>query len=188
MPRLVVLLISLLFGANVVSAQDDSDSAIGIFGNVHLTSCSVEDGGGIITLYVGHLYTFGTTGSQWKLNITETLSSWTWLSDRVPHGMTAVGESPTGISIDYGDCRIGNFYILEVQYIGGAVNSRCYYIPVSPHPESSTGEIEGVDCSGSTLILGTEYLIVNPVDPNCVCLIGTPVHETDWGHIKALYR
>ena len=182
MKRSLIVACCLLLGANVASAQDAS---IGIFSDVGLGDCEVANPGpALITLYIAHYFTDGATESRWKFDISATLSSWIWLSDEVPVGMTIVGESPTGISVDYGSCRSGNFEILKIMYYAGNVNSLCQYVSVRPHP-SANGDLDGVDCSGTPVRLGAEHLIINPTT-TCQCMI--PVQDTNWGQIKALYN
>jgi hypothetical protein len=67
------------------------------------------------------------------------------------------------------------------------LSEECCFYNASPHPNypDSFGFLTAWDCDNEIEMVGAGYVIINP-DQKTHC--GTPVEETTWGQVKALYQ
>ncbi len=63
-----------------------------------------------------------------------------------------VGSAETGVSIAFGGCRSSRFPILILNYYTTAVDS-CCPMDIVAHPNSLSGEVEGVDCQSNRVMI-----------------------------------
>lgn len=156
-------------------------------------------------VYVFHMYTGGTVGSRFRLDV-EGLG-WTFLGDQTD--FLALGNSIDGIMICYEACLSGSFQILTANFFGSGIAPVCSRIRVVPYPGLG---VEAQDCDMNLGYAGAGEAIVNP-DVSCqctACRAGTdtacalkpapadavqtmicgpvPVQQSTWGAIKTLYR
>ena len=182
MKRLVLIALFLVSVSGMAFAQ--MPGSIGVFADNGATNCNITDMGSLVTVHLAHVYTDGSTASQFKLDIGTT--GWMHLGDNIVFP-TKIGTSITGLSVGYGSCLSG-----AVVYIGG-VNffgtnaAPCTYIRIVGDPTAPTGEIEAVDCNiPQNKIFPTGGTAI--VNPTMDCECNVPVNDSTWGGIKALYQ
>lgn len=177
MKRSVLIAFMLVLSASMVFAQAGS---VGVFADVAATDCNFVDAGGLVTVQIVHVYTPGATASQFKL---EAPAGWTHLGDTWNFA-TVIGSSVVGVSVAYGACFVGPIALGAINFFGGNL-APCTLFSIVPDPASLSGEIEAVDCESFKVFPTGGSGIVNP-DGTCSCT--TPVQETTWGGVKALYN
>ena len=157
------------------------------------SSSDLEDDTGTVTVYVVHNLTPGATGMAYRIdNCNTTL---TWLGDT--NHQNAIGDSQVGVELEY-PCSPGPILLQTVTYWGTSDSPGNGALLARPHPNSTTGDIEGRDCEQNVgTVLGgcicvkcspqyTCELAIPPwTAPPCGAL---PVEESSWGRIKSLYR
>jgi hypothetical protein len=91
------------------------------------------------------------------------LTFW-WIGESSPMPIF-VGDSQSGIGIGYGACLLPDpGLILEIQYFGIGTSEPCSSLRVVPHPDATSGEIEGALCAaGPVSAVGKEILVNCPV-------------------------
>ena len=103
----------------------------------------------------------------------------------IDSGASVTGTSPDGISITFSTPQdaFGQFVIQRVSFIW--MCDYCGYAildtPVRVRPHPSSGKVRAVrwpDLEFVEAIGQTAW----------ICFAGVPVHETNWGRVKALYR
>ncbi len=180
MKRAMIIACCLVFGASMAFGQAGS---IGVFSDVGATSCNFVDTGGLVQVYLAHVFTDGATASQFKLDAP---LSWTHLGDTW-NFTTVIGTSIAGVSVAYGACFTGPIALGVVNFFGGAV-AGCTFMSIIPDPGAPSGQIEAVDCAlpdPNKLFPTGGGARINP-DGTCQCNV--PVQDTTWGGIKALYK
>jgi hypothetical protein len=185
MKRAIIIACCLVLGASIAFAQSNVGS-IDVFSDAAYADCNFTDVGGLITVYVLATHSAdGTSASQWMMDIP---SAWMLLGSTSPF-QTVIGDPLNGVSIAYGSCITGSFLILTVNFLGDALSPTCSYISIVPDPASPSGLIEIVDCQtpnpSKWLFDALGRGVVNG-DQSCAC--DTPVQDTTWGGIKALYE
>jgi hypothetical protein len=180
MKRAMIIACCLVFGASMAFAQAGS---IGVFSDAGATSCNFVDGGGLVQVYISHVYTDGATASQFKLAAP---AGWTHLGDTW-NFTTVIGTSINGVSVAYGACFVGPIALGVVNFFGAAAPG-CTMIAIVADPASPSGDIEAVDCAlpdpGKMFPTGGAGRVNS--DQTCDCNV--PVQDTTWGGIKALYE
>ena len=180
MKRSMLIAFCLLFGASMVFAQA---GAVGVFSDAGGTNCNMVDAGGLVQVYINHVYTTGATASQFML---QPPVGWTHLGD-MWNFSTVIGSSILGVSVAYGGCFSGPIALGVVNFFGASSPS-CTIISIVADPAAPSGLIEGVDCAlpdpGKFFPTGGSA-VINP-DGTCDCSI--PVRDTTWGGVKALYQ
>lgn len=147
------------------------------------TDCNFVDAGGLVQVHFFHAFTDGATASQFKLDVDNT--GWIHLGDIWPFP-TVIGTSIVGVSIGYGSCQAGTFWLGWANFFGKSV-PECTYIGIVPDPSSIGGKILAVDCSNPPVkIYPTGGRGI--VNQNASCMCTVPVEETTWGQIKAQYQ
>ena len=180
MKRSMLIAFCLLFGASMAFAQA---GAVGVFADPGGTDCNLVDAGGLVSVSLVHVFTTGSTASQFML---VPPTGWVHLGDMWNFQAT-VGVSITGVSVGYGACYVGPISLGTVNFFG-SVSPACTLVSIVADPAAPSGLIEGVDCvepfpnkffpTGGSAIVNS--------DGTCDCLI--PVRDTTWGGVKALYQ
>jgi len=180
MRRTVLFACLLAFCASPLAAQG---GRIGLYGDPYASDCSVnETAGQVYDVYVFHVNTLGSTGSQFSIPI-PTCSQVIYAGES-PAFDLVYGDSQNGIAITYGTCRSGTFRIMRIGYYAASLAEPCCEYPVLPDPREPAG-ILGADCNFDLYTMTASPLIINP---NATCDCAVPVEDTSWGRIKSLYR
>jgi hypothetical protein len=139
-----------------------------------------------VHVYVVHQNTPGATGCRFKLKASMSLS-WFYWGETSPYAVT--GNTQTGITVNYGACLASDILVTTVLYLKDSQSGRCATIRAVPDPAAPSGTIEVYDCSGNTLVGGSQPLVINPGGWDCWVWCSTiPVEESTWGRVKALYE
>ncbi len=144
---------------------------------------------GEINVYVIHGIMFDhrydAVGSRFAAPKPECFNA-TYLGDVTVFPATT-GNSQTGVTIMYDDCKTESVHILTIRYYTyGNTGQCCWYWP-KPDPASPAGSIEAYRCG---IVPGpdrenTMFSIINN-DPYNGCIY--PVEPSTWGKVKALYQ
>jgi hypothetical protein len=144
---------------------------------------------GYLGFYVFQYSASGTQGSRFKAPYQYCFYEHSFFWESHPFAGTT-GNSQVGVTIPYGSCLSGWIHVLTVWYYSGSHigAGQCCQYPVLPHPESSTGEVEVLNCAGSWVSSDNAPAIVN-ADPSCPCSTPSGIADqiTTWGAVKALY-
>jgi hypothetical protein len=168
-----------------VPPGSDIPGAIAVFSNAGGTSCNFTDTGGLVQVHMLHIHHGGAAAAQFKLDVSSV--GWTWLGDVWSYA-TVIGQSNTGVAIGYGGCQAAPTYLGVANFFGTAAPA-CKVLYIEPDPAVPSGEIEVVGCSQNKMYAQGYYGVVNP-NSYCSCDGSggtTPVQETTWGKIKAMY-
>jgi len=168
--------------------------SVDIFSDVGLSNCNVvPPPAGIFSIYVAHT-NFGGSAVQFAVDYTGLSDNMMFLSETVTPPFLFIGTAATGISIAYGGCQSGTVMVLNISFFSqGQVIPECTYLTIEPDPNfvDNSGNaypaIASVECvTGDFLFPTGGVAIVNPVPGTCDC--STPVEESTWGGVKALYQ
>jgi len=143
--------------------------------------CNLVDAGGLVTVHLLHVDAPGATASQFRLDVSAT--GWMHLGDTWNFA-TVIGTSTLGVSVAYGGCFPGPIALGAINFFGTNA-APCTMINIVEDPEALSGNIEAVDCESFKVFPTGGAGIVNS-DGTCDC--STPVQETTWGGVKALYN
>jgi len=141
-----------------------------------------------LTLYVVHQGTPGATGCRFMLQ-TPPHSCWSYWGESSAY--TVVGDTRTGVTVNYGACLAANVLVMKVYYyVQLCCSGWCSEVQVVPDPAAPSGVFEVYDCNGNTLVGESWALTVNPRSGLCYpwCSIAIPVEASTWGRVKALYE
>jgi hypothetical protein len=180
MKRVVLIVVALVLAGTAASyAQQGS---IMVFTGTTPNSCNFLDpgGGSVIRVYIFHMYTTGSTASQWKLNVP---SDWEFIGDT--KYTFVIGRSVDGIAISYGGCTSGNLLLTRASFFGSPeINGTppCTRIWIGAAPDQPG--VRSVDCADNSYVIPGGAGIVNS-DGTCDCDV--PVTDSTWGAIKAQY-
>ena len=156
---------------------------IAIYSDEGATNCNFVDDGGLVQVFIFHLFHDGATLSEFMLDVS--LTEWTYLGES--HALPLViGTFVTGISISYQTCLLPPTYLGFASFFGSTIPT-CTSIGIVPDPTGIVDEIVVVDCQKGGYYATGRGGVVNP-DPSCMCSPPVPVEQTSWGQIKALYR
>ncbi len=180
MKRSVLIALVIVCSASMALAQA---GAIDIFADPGMTSCNFVDAGSLVQVYFGHMHHGSATASQFKLDLGGL--PWTHLGDTW-NFTTIIGTSVTGVSIGYGSCQAAPTVLGNANFFGSA-SPVCSLIRIVPDPGSLSGLIEGVDC-GTPAVKTFPQGGAGRVNDDGSCTCTTPVEETTWGGVKALYQ
>jgi hypothetical protein len=181
MKRIVLVSIALLAIATSVFAQA---GAVMLWGDAGFTTCNVVNPVGLATVYMTHEGHPGATAIQFALSDDTGVLAWVADQNQFP---LALGNTQTGYATTYGGCVAGQIHIVNVLYTVAGAPAACTGITVVPDPAALTGEIEAVNCSQVKVFPNASFLSFNE-DGSCVCGEITPVEESSWGRVKALYQ
>ena len=177
MKRTLLIGICVVFCASMAFAQNGS---IAVFSDVGGSDCNFADDGGLVQVYVWHIYSPGAIASEWMLDVTEV--GWSHLGDLKVLEFLYIGTSVLGVSVAYGSCLTDNFLLMTVNFFGTSADP-CGLIGIVAAPTKAG--VRSVDCAENPLFIPGGQGRVNP-DGTCTCAV--PVEETTWGNIKALYN
>lgn len=178
--KLSVAVLAVALAAGVAFAQQGS---IGIFADNLGLNCNLPDPGPALTQYhIVHVYTTGSTACQFSAPKPACFTA-TYLSDTNPFPVT-IGNSQTGASCGYGACKVGTISIMSINYFTNGQTPPCCYYPVLPDPYAVPLAILTADCNNQ---LRTATGGRGIIKSGSACHCGTPVEESTWGQVKALY-
>jgi len=133
-------------------------ASIGVYADPAGNDCGVADNGpGVIPIYVvvRSLSAIGLVGTQFSAPIPDCLVGATWVSDTHVFPVS-IGDSQSGLAIGFGTCRDWSIHVLTINVqVQGSTEGCCRYAFL-PHPESTLGGPEFVDCNDN-LFVGTEW-------------------------------
>jgi len=202
MRTLLSLLALLVLVASPAFAQG---GWISMFADQSGTDCDLPDRmTGLTPYYVVHyMYSGGATASQFWTPAPWCLGA-TYLSDTAVFPVT-IGNSQTGVSIGYGVCLFDRAHVLTLNFFTQGTSPECCCYFVYPHPESTTGEIEVVDCGNNLVTANGGWGYINADWVTCGCWVDLNVNDegpagpygcindpiaveqATWGKVKALY-
>jgi hypothetical protein len=183
-----LLLTAFVIAASASLALAQMGGGIGLNSDTQGIDCNLFDvAPGLVTIYAVHEALPGSitaaTASQFAATNPACLLA-TYLSDTAVFPVT-IGNSQSGVAIGYGQCLALPLTVLWINYFAAGATPPCCEHTVTADPSAPSGQVEVVDCAGILLTAVGLCAIWNP-DPTCPCE-ATPVEETTWGHIKAVY-
>lgn len=137
-----------------------------------------------ITVYVVHTLTPGAAASQFMVTFGGGFSC-TYTGEDVAFP-TVIGSVVGGLSVSYGGCLSSNILIATMNFFCMGTSPVGAYLQVVADPGAPTGNVEVVDCNFVKLVGYGGRGYINPEYPRCCCI--SPVKQTSWGDVKALYR
>jgi len=182
MKKFVLITAMLLaIAATPVLAQVEG---LGLFADQAGLNCEVTDAvEGIKRVYVVHLNSVGATGSEFLVDTSA--STMALIVAAVPAGFLSIGNSDTGISIAYQECRVGTFLVLTLTFDNFGTTAPCSYLHMLEDPNAVPPVRIWNDCFSFPHAFPGGQAIVN-ANGTCPCDVAT--EATTWGTIKALYR
>jgi hypothetical protein len=157
--------------------------SIGIFADIGAADCNAYDiAPAVLKFYVVHVRNLAADAAWFSAPQPSCFSSAVHLSDTPVFPVTN-GSSQTGVEVHYGSCRVSSTHLLTIEYFVQGLTGSCCYYPVGPHPDH--GDIMVKNCGAELNVATGGEAIINPT-AECTC--STPVQETTWGRIKAMYR
>ena len=181
--KIVLLTLAVLLLAVPVLAQQGG--SIGIFANMYGSQCDYLDMSGLFDIYVVHMFTPGSTGSQFRVDVSPGVTM-TLLQTNYMTGIY-IGDPFTGIQIAYGSCLSSPIVLIDFLYWNHGTSEPCSYFQIAADPAGVSPGIYSVDCGipGNIVPATGGRLIVNP-QAGCYCNV--PAEDTSWGQIKSLYQ
>ena len=178
----LLVAVCLLLAPSLASAQTAS---IGLFADQSGSECNVVDSPGPVIVFMYHLWAPCATGSRFKV-VQLNGANLTYLAEQFSFPLVT-GTTLTGITITYPQPLSSPIYLGYIYYSGSGMSQPCGMLKVVPHPAAVPSEVLWTDCSTPPAVRTATggAAVVNP-DETCDCSI--PVHETTWGHVKALYQ
>ncbi len=156
---------------------------IGLFVDSNYEECTLVDSGtGLVSVYVVHSPSNGSTASQFMLEAGSGVSM-TYMGETSPYSVI-IGDTQSGISIGYGSCKYTDILVSTVSYYSAGGSSQCSAIKIAVDPSAPSGTIEAINCSFSRLEAIGSRLVINS-DGSCAC--GPSSENTNWGKIKDIY-
>jgi hypothetical protein len=190
MKKVLILAVALVMSASLAAAQ--SGGHIGLFSdNPGFSDCSIAEAfGPPMQVFCVHTTATQANTSQFKI-----LNTWTSFPGAHLYGgnlfigSTLANTIFDGGTVTYVGCKPLPHLLLTLEFFfGGVFSNPCTVgLQVVPDPILPSGQIEVVDCDGSTIHFatgGTLFINGNPID--CPCVVGT--EETSWSRIKAMYQ
>ncbi len=184
MKRTLLLVLCMTFFTGTAFAQQ---GAIGIFGDQKGSICEIYDKEpGSIKVYVIHMHTLGSTGSEFKVDHESWGTELTFIGQTSPY-IAVIGKATTGVAIAYGECIPGPNHILTITYFGNGNSPACSYIDIVPDPNANPPGIYVTNCAVKREVLSAtgSSLVVNP-DETCRCV--NPEKDPIWKGVKELYK
>ena len=175
--KAVALLILVLF---VWSAPVRAD-VVGVYAdNAGSVRCTPSPPPGpIVTFYVVHKFSLGTTGSRWKLVDS---TGWTLLQMLYTAG-TTTSPAGDGVDVRYAACTGPTFAIAQITYLAQQPTTHpCSALAIAPIAgESYVGVYR---LAGNLSSGGFGVLHLAMYCDECTA----PTEAATWGRVKALYR
>jgi hypothetical protein len=168
MKRMLLLIVSLLLGSSVATADH-----IGIYSDATGTTC-VLSSGVTTTSAVIHKFSQGATGSRWHIDASDLTG--TIVTFSTPY--STVGSVNSDLTVDYGTCLSGSIVLgtLLMNATGGTLSVR---------PALFFTDILYADCSFGEHYASGGHACVACSDP---CGVADATEAATWGSVKALYR
>ena len=166
-----------------------ASSRVMVFGDTGGTICALNDAAGVVDYYIVHVYTSAATSVSFAAPLPDCHTG-TWIGD-VPVFAGTVGDSQSGVTVNYGECLSHPIHVLTIQVLALGTTPPCCCYPVLPKPGSTSGYVETTDCDGITKTAPYEF--GHPINETtyCVCECTPtplPTEPATWGRIKALYH
>jgi hypothetical protein len=156
-----------------------------LFNSMAAVNCNVFDNvPQIINIYVFHMFAPAVSGSQFRVSPFNG-ALLLYLTEMSPF-VAIKGNSQIGVSIGYQGCFSTPLHILTITYFGQAISPPCSHLQVVPPRLAKPPGILALDCASTIRFATGGDIVINPVTPTCTC--NSPVEETTWGKVKALYR
>ncbi len=182
MKKIILLTLVIMICASIAYGQA---GYIGLYMDPIYTLCDILDvAPALVPVYAVHKACPGAVASQWKVmpgggfNCTYT--------GEIVALPTSIGSTQSGISIAYGGCLPSDILLVTINYFCMGASPPCASLTVVPDPAAPSGTIEVIDCFYVKLVGGGGIFYMNP-DGSCDCR-WTPVKDSSWGQIKALYN
>lgn len=189
-----VIICAVLLLAGGALAQ--SGGSIGLYSdNPGFSDCNLVETVGVVnSIYVVHVLMPEATSCRFRV-----VHNWhqaTVLSTDYHTNLTS-GNIYTGTTITYPGCEPLPYLVATLQLLPTAPAPPCQvYLYAVPDPAAASGQIEVVDCGGTTWFATVGGLTVNGNEVDCPCfLIGeyplpdwVATEATTWGAVKSLYR
>ena len=173
---------ALLLGATA-AANPLPWTQIGLYGDPAGTVNVVHDvSPGLLELYVVQIVNIESAGAVRFAAQPPPCFTATYLGETHLHA--TMGDSQIGAWVLYGPCVVGTVHVMTIQFAGYGTSGHCCLYDLQPYPGSSY--IESQVCNDSYWHwTHDEGIYISSVpDDNC----GTPVEQTTWSGIKAMYR
>jgi hypothetical protein len=188
----LVMATVVFFALTGTNAHGQSGGALFLGADPDANSREFWDTPGLRTIYIVHKgFQAGAEFSAVRFKVDNHGFTGTWVGDTSDFG--TIGNSQTGIAVNYSGCMEPPILVLSVSYFC-AGTSDCTTVGLAADPFSESGWIESYDCVNELLSPPYVYeLCVNgvlvPDDTGfgyCDCPV--PVEQTTWGQIKAVYE
>jgi hypothetical protein len=149
-------------GGQVIYLSEDPN-----FGN---WDCNIPDEGVLVNIYVfAYSWFHDFTAVHFSAPLPPCFVGATHLNETPPSPFLSIGNSQTGIAIAFGQCLEPPIHVLTITVMVQGLTETCCPYPVLPHPASTSGEIEFVDCDqnlitgwpGETTFVTTDWSLCN---------------------------
>jgi hypothetical protein len=187
---LALIVCILLLAAASASAQT---ARISLFSGATIDDCNLADWGSKLhEIYVVYTGSGEFTATEFRIEPGENCSL-TYVGETIIHEWSAtIGRADTGIAVAVGECMTQSpVHVMKVYYYGKGLSGQCSELKILPDPRSphqNGDKIFYVDCHSTGQWADPGHLLVNS-DDVCTCTPGdtSPVANTTWGGVKALY-
>jgi len=183
MKRIVLTSIAVLVLATTAFAQG---GAVMLYADPAFTECNVDGAAALLTVYVVHEVPVGASAVFYAIR-DNTGGALFYVADQTQFALN-IGDSQSGIATTYSGCVSGQIHVLNVLYSVLSSPPACSFVEVFPAPDAPSGQIEGVDCSEVKNFPNGSILTFDGTPGTCQCGEQTPIEETNWGRVKALYQ
>lgn len=178
--------ISIVLGL-ALFATPASANHIGLYSTPVPYSCLSLAGPGPLSIYVVHHGSTGSKGVSFRVDAS------------LPGGMDPIGASPIGfvcvgdcdpylgVSVGRPTCSTDDWPVFRLDFLmlaSDVPRGSCYHLQVVGFPGD---EVLSVDCEDSPQPATGGFLSFVTVTGSCPDCV-TPVEESTWGRVKALYR
>jgi hypothetical protein len=184
MKKILLLTMAVICVSSLAWGQSQVGS-IDIFADAAHTSCNINaPDSGLLQVFIYHTNVItGVTASAFSIDHPATFI---FLGEISPFTLKS-GNSETGVSFAYEQCKTGTFLLLTVTYSLGGPTPACELMTIVGDPNQTTGGVEFSDCEPFPNRTSWEQAGQARVNPDLTCMCSVPVEETTWGGIKALY-
>ena len=182
-PMRWALVLSVLLPVTAVLANPLPWTQIGLYGDPAGTVSVVYDVvPGLIEFHVVQIVHVETAGAVRFTAQPPPCFTATYLGET--HYHATIGDSQQGAWVLYGPCATGTVHVMTIQFAGYGTSGHCCWFEPQAYPGSNYIDTQ---LCGDTYWHWTHgegiYISAQPND-NC----GTPVEQTTWSGIKAMYR
>jgi hypothetical protein len=140
---------------------------IEVSGDEYGTSCSINDTRGLVYIYVNYYYGPPAKSISFQAPIPSCAIGLTLISESAQFS-SIVGDSQTGITINFDGCVSPPQTLLTMLFVGNGTSEDCCLIVPQAHPNSASGRIEIVDCNNNVILAGGHPGLINPA-VGCYC-------------------